>query len=74
VLPSFSILIPNVKYSAMTFEITLLVSDQTSINSSSLPTVPLNRVSVRTVVQGKQGLTTVLPSLSIIIPYVNYSA
>ncbi len=50
------------------------VSGQASINPSSLPTDPLNRARGRTAVQGKKGLTTVLTSLSILIPFVNYSA
>jgi hypothetical protein len=54
-LPSFSILIPYVNYSAITFENTVSVSGQASINPSSLPTVPLNRARVRTAVQRKRG-------------------
>jgi hypothetical protein len=73
-LSSVPILIPCVNYSAMTFENTFSVSGPAGINLSSLPTVPLNRVRVRTAVQGKKGLTTVLPFFSIIIPYVNCSA
>jgi hypothetical protein len=57
----------------MTFENTLSASGQAIINPSSLPTVPLNRVRVWTAVQGKKGLTTVLPSLLILISSVDYS-
>jgi hypothetical protein len=69
-----SVIIPYGNCSAINVENTISVSGQESINPSSLPTVPLNRVGVRTAVQGKKGLTTVLTSLSVIIPYVNCSA